>query len=233
MRSRRRRRREKRFLETMNECRVGLRALPRGGAPQALGGVRRRRGGISCRRAAMGGTPSPGLAQLRLAQGRSDAALSTIRRVLGEATDPLKRAGLLPAYVEMMLAVGDVEEARSACSELEEIAARYESVDARSDRRLRARRGPCWPTETPGRPCCAAGGIGRVAGAGSAVRRSRALACSSGSPVAISATRRRQRSSWKLHVRRSSDWARRRTSRASTRSVGRHPVGTTHGLTAA
>ncbi len=41
---------------------------------------------------------------------------------------PLKRAGLLPAYVEILLAVGDVDEARSACSELEEIAARYDSA---------------------------------------------------------------------------------------------------------
>jgi hypothetical protein len=46
---------------------------------------------------------------------------------VGETTRPLKRARLLPAYVEIMLAVGDVEEARVACRELEEISARYES----------------------------------------------------------------------------------------------------------
>ena len=39
-----------------------------------------------------GGEPQPGLALLRLAQGNGDAAASAIRRVLVEATDPLKRA---------------------------------------------------------------------------------------------------------------------------------------------
>jgi DNA-binding CsgD family transcriptional regulator len=46
---------------------------------------------------------------------------------VGETTEPLKRARLLPAYVEIMLAVGDYQEARSACRELEELSARYES----------------------------------------------------------------------------------------------------------
>ena len=71
--------------------------------------------------------PQPGLALLRLAQGNDDAAAATIRRALGETTEPLKRARLLPAYVEIMLAVGDAQEARNACRELEEISARYES----------------------------------------------------------------------------------------------------------
>jgi ATP/maltotriose-dependent transcriptional regulator MalT len=46
---------------------------------------------------------------------------------VGETTEPLKRARLLPAYVDIMLAAGDVEEARTACRELEKISARYES----------------------------------------------------------------------------------------------------------
>jgi DNA-binding CsgD family transcriptional regulator len=74
-----------------------------------------------------GWEPQPGLALLRLAQGNHAAAAAAIRRVVGETTRPLKRARLLPAYVEIMLAVGDVEEARVACRELEEISARYES----------------------------------------------------------------------------------------------------------
>ncbi|MGH8983364.1 MAG: LuxR C-terminal-related transcriptional regulator [Acidimicrobiia bacterium] len=75
-----------------------------------------------------GWEPQPGMALLRLAQGRRDAAGAAIRRAVGEATQPLRRANLLPAYVEIMLAAGDVEEARTGCRELEEIAGRYESA---------------------------------------------------------------------------------------------------------
>ncbi len=74
-----------------------------------------------------GWEPQPGLALLRLVQGRQDAAAASIRRVLGETTEPLKRAGLLPAAVEILLAVGEPEEARAACLELEEITECFES----------------------------------------------------------------------------------------------------------
>jgi DNA-binding CsgD family transcriptional regulator len=74
-----------------------------------------------------GWEPQPGLALLRLAQGDNDAAAGAIRRVLGETTEPLKRARLLLAYVEIMLAVGDTQEARSAWGELERISASYGS----------------------------------------------------------------------------------------------------------
>jgi ATP/maltotriose-dependent transcriptional regulator MalT len=46
---------------------------------------------------------------------------------VGETTKPLKRAALLPAYVEIMLEAEDVETARSACRQLEEIARRHDS----------------------------------------------------------------------------------------------------------
>ncbi|MGH2625513.1 MAG: DNA-binding response regulator, partial [Anaerolineales bacterium] len=51
-----------------------------------------------------GRKPQPGLAQLRLAQGQVDAAEAAIRRVVDEAHDRVTRAGLLAAYVEIMLA---------------------------------------------------------------------------------------------------------------------------------
>src|SRR6266511_923116 len=73
-----------------------------------------------------GREPQPGLALLRLRQGDADAAAAAIRRILGETTEPLQRAGLLPAYAEIMLAVGDIEETRGACRELAEIAAASE-----------------------------------------------------------------------------------------------------------
>jgi DNA-binding NarL/FixJ family response regulator len=66
--------------------------------------------------------PQPGLALLRLGQGQGDAAAAAIRRAVGETTRPLKRVALLPAYVEIMLGVGEHERARAACEELAEIA---------------------------------------------------------------------------------------------------------------
>jgi DNA-binding CsgD family transcriptional regulator len=71
--------------------------------------------------------PQPGLALLRLAQGNGDAAAAAIRRALGETGDSLKRARLLPAHVEVMLALGEVDEAGDACRELAEVSAGYES----------------------------------------------------------------------------------------------------------
>jgi DNA-binding CsgD family transcriptional regulator len=75
-----------------------------------------------------GWEPQPGLAQLRLAQGRVADAAAAIRRAAAERADPLRRAVLLPAYVEIMLAAGETEEARTACDELEEVARRYSSA---------------------------------------------------------------------------------------------------------
>jgi ATP/maltotriose-dependent transcriptional regulator MalT len=75
----------------------------------------------------LGSEPQPGLALLRLAQGSRDAAVAAIRRVLGETTDPMRRAGLLPAYAEIVLAAGELDEARGACRELEQICAQCES----------------------------------------------------------------------------------------------------------
>jgi ATP/maltotriose-dependent transcriptional regulator MalT len=75
-----------------------------------------------------GWEPQPGLAQLRLAQGRADVAAAAIRRAVGEVSEPLKRAGLLAADVEIMLATGDAEQARRACADLAELAEGYESA---------------------------------------------------------------------------------------------------------
>jgi DNA-binding NarL/FixJ family response regulator len=69
----------------------------------------------------------PGLALLWLAKGKTETAEASIRRVVNEATDQLRRAKLLPAYVEIMLAVGDAAAAREAAGELTEIADRYDT----------------------------------------------------------------------------------------------------------
>jgi ATP/maltotriose-dependent transcriptional regulator MalT len=76
------------------------------------------------REASQWGHPlQPGLALLRLAEGRVDAATAAIRASLAEAQDRIARAKVLAAYVEIMLAAGDVAAARAAADELSEIAA--------------------------------------------------------------------------------------------------------------
>jgi ATP/maltotriose-dependent transcriptional regulator MalT len=66
--------------------------------------------------------PQPGLALLRLAQGRTDAACAAIRRLTSATGDGARRARLLPAYLEITLAIGDLEDARSARDQLHELA---------------------------------------------------------------------------------------------------------------
>lgn len=73
--------------------------------------------------------PQPGLSQLRLVQGRPDAAEAAIRRVLDEAKDVqgpgggVLRSKLLGPYVETMLAVDDLGAARAGAEELSRVAA--------------------------------------------------------------------------------------------------------------
>jgi DNA-binding NarL/FixJ family response regulator len=115
-----------RFAETRNPA-VGL-ALYRQGELHRLQGEFAAAEDSYRDASRAGWEPQPGLALLRLAEGGRDAAAAAIRRVAGETTQPLKLAALLPAYVEIMLAVGEIAEARDACSRLEAIAERYESA---------------------------------------------------------------------------------------------------------
>jgi class 3 adenylate cyclase len=93
-----------------------------------IGEIRRRRGDFApaeeaYRKAhALGREPQPGQALLRLAQGQTGEAEAGLRRSLGaRGKDPLARARRLPAQVEVSVAVGDLESARAAAEELEEI----------------------------------------------------------------------------------------------------------------
>jgi ATP/maltotriose-dependent transcriptional regulator MalT len=79
-----------------------------------------------------GHEPQPGLALLRLAQGRTEAAAAAIRRVVTETGDRLRRAKLLPAQVEIMLAAGEVQAARAAADELTQIADGYDTPALRA-----------------------------------------------------------------------------------------------------
>jgi len=74
----------------------------------------------------MGRDPQPGLALLRRAQGRTDAGAKLLARALGDlAAVPLMRARLLPAEVELALALRDRGRAEAAAGELERIATQY------------------------------------------------------------------------------------------------------------
>jgi DNA-binding CsgD family transcriptional regulator len=75
-----------------------------------------------------GHAPQPGLALLRLAQGRRPAAAAALARALPEAVGPLARSRLLPAGVEVALALGDVVGARAAADELAAVATEVDAA---------------------------------------------------------------------------------------------------------
>lgn len=77
-----------------------------------------------------GADPQPGLALLRLAQGRTRSSVAAIRRTLNAHSDPMQRMKLLPTYVEIMLAASDVGAARRACDELEGIVRGFETGES-------------------------------------------------------------------------------------------------------
>lgn len=99
-----------------------------GSAYYQLGELQRLRGEFtaaeqSYRKAGEAGRPpEPGLALLRLAQGRLDVAAAVLRRALDETQEPPARSRLLPAYVEVFLASGDLASARAGADELGQIA---------------------------------------------------------------------------------------------------------------
>lgn len=77
---------------------------------------------------ACGRDPQPGLALLRLAEGRVDAAVAAIDAAFEAAdADPSLRTQLLPAYGEVMLAAGRHDEAETAADALDHLASGGES----------------------------------------------------------------------------------------------------------
>jgi tetratricopeptide (TPR) repeat protein len=136
------------------------------------GEVRRRVGDLAgaeeafARAHELGFRPQPGLALLRLAQGKPDAAMQALRVALADEPAGLpRRARLLAALVEVALAAGDLDAAGQASRELDEIAGRLGTPRWMRRRRPRAGRcgspraicrGPwsaCAPPARPGRSC--------------------------------------------------------------------------------
>jgi class 3 adenylate cyclase len=73
----------------------------------------------------MGMVPEPGMSLIRLAEGDAATAGSSLHRALANETERFTRARLLPAEVEVALALGDRERARTASTELDAIAKRF------------------------------------------------------------------------------------------------------------
>jgi DNA-binding CsgD family transcriptional regulator len=125
------RRAGERFAEAMNQA-AAARACYLEGELHRLGGDFPAAEEAYREASRLGLEPQPGFALLRLTQGKADVAAAAIRRALTEATERLARASLLPACVEILLAVDDLEGARDACTELEEIAQAYDSAMLRA-----------------------------------------------------------------------------------------------------
>jgi class 3 adenylate cyclase len=104
-----------------------------------IGEIRRRLGDFAAAEEAygkaneLGRDQQPGLALLRLAEGKTGAAVAAITRTLAETDDPLGRLRRLPAQVEIAAAAGDVATARAAAAELESLVDSY---------KIRGRRAP-------------------------------------------------------------------------------------------
>lgn len=119
-----------------------------------LGRIRLRRGDLAGAEEALvaahrlGWDPEPGLSLVRLAGGDVDTAAAAIRGALARPlpvpskelppASGLRRAPLLDAQVRIAVAGGDLETARAAARELQEVAARFES-NALAASALRAR----------------------------------------------------------------------------------------------
>jgi len=80
----------------------------------------------------LGRDPQPGMALLHFGRGNSDAAWSGLHRALEERPVPLERAPLLPAAIEIALAVDEIDAARSFVEELQSTAEIYRTEALRS-----------------------------------------------------------------------------------------------------
>jgi ATP/maltotriose-dependent transcriptional regulator MalT len=69
----------------------------------------------------LGRVPQPGLARVRLAQGRLDAAVNGLRLALESAVAPLWRTELLAALAEAHLAAGDNDAAAAAAADMADV----------------------------------------------------------------------------------------------------------------
>jgi class 3 adenylate cyclase len=121
---------EKQALEACAELHDFERSITAAGYYE-IGEIRRRLGDFAAAEEAyrksneLGREPQPGLALLRLGEGKIDSAVAGITRTMQETSDPLSRLRRLPAQVEIAIAASDLRTARAAAGELEEIVDAY------------------------------------------------------------------------------------------------------------
>jgi class 3 adenylate cyclase len=117
------------WTEAEEEAAAGCEELPRdvmhlGMASYEVGEIRLQRGDLAGAQEAferaheLGRSPLPGLALVRLAQGQGQAAMSMIEAALEDERYPVARALLLGTQVEIALAEGQLELARTAAAEV-------------------------------------------------------------------------------------------------------------------
>ena len=115
------------FLALQHAGRGGAGDLRARGDPASAG--QSKRAAASFRSAIEAGRdPQPGLALLRLAEGKPGVGLSELTRALADVPDDrVERARLLPALVELAAAAEQTETARDAAVELDSLATLYGS----------------------------------------------------------------------------------------------------------
>lgn len=128
--------------EALDACRdmVGIDVFAVADAYYEVGEVRRLRGDLAGAEAAYthahehGRDPQPGLALLRLAQGRQQVAAASIAAALAAgAGSPMERAGLHAAQVQVALATADVALAESSAEQVVATAAQFHSDGLRAE----------------------------------------------------------------------------------------------------
>lgn len=123
------------WAEALDELELAAQRYVEAGSPDAIGLTSRESGDVlrlrgdldeadvAYQRAADHGCdPQPGLALLWLARGQDAAALAAVERMLVEDVGAVARCRVLPAAVEVFLASGHVDRARSAAGELSSLA---------------------------------------------------------------------------------------------------------------